>query len=650
MSAIGAIVSLLQTFVYIIVMGSILWSLMCLISGVLFLAVFLLNKYDKANQARILYFCFTSIFVLVFGVMLGDGNGMHFYYIPLLCVLFVLYSFQEDKKVVYRLASFIFLTILLLVTLEGRYDGIDVDPSFMRQIYLSNFFTSLIITLLAVYNVVSINMRVEKRMSIAETNLKAVFNSTQETLYIISTDYTIIEFNRAAAQQVKMYNGMILKIGAKVFQYVADPVEFRILLDRCIRGELINYVKEVKAVDGATLFYEIKMTPIRNAHNEVIGVSSAGLNVTAKMLADLKLKSSERLWSTIVNEIPSAIVLTKADTKEILFCNADALKIFQVDSEEEFKSVKGEVFHKKVPDAIFFSAIEDSLQTRGIWKSEVEYVGKKGREFWGELIIKRILIDDQIYDLVKVRDITKKVKEKADLLAFVEMKKRDIANQQKQKNLSLIIHGQDKERQRFSKELHDGIGQMLTAVRLQVAALDLDNEEAFKSQKQKINKTIDSTISEVKRISSNLMPSAIEDFGLLGALEHLTNLVPPSIAVVFTHDEFFDTYKLSQKEQFATYRIAQEAVNNAVKYSAATRITVSLTKHSDSELLLQINDDGKGFKQDKLLAFYKNHTIGSGLNNMKERAELIQARLLINSILGEGTSINLFIPLHIKSE
>ncbi|MFZ9847163.1 MAG: PAS domain-containing sensor histidine kinase [Flavobacteriales bacterium] len=650
MALVGALASMVQTFVYIFVVGSILWSVMCFVSGLMFGLVYLLNKYEKHNEARVLYFCFASLFILAFGLFLGSGNGMHYYYIPLLSVLFVLYDYSQSKRIIFYLSLFILVAILLLIVLEGKFNLINVEPSFMRLIYLSNFITSLVVTLMAVYHVVTINMAIEKKMSHVESNLKAVFNNATETLFIIGADYKLIEFNRAAAKQVKLYSGLELKTGENVFDFIKDEDDFKTELDRALMGEAIDYVKEVQFINGEANYYHIKITPIRNICNEIVAVSSTGLNVTEKVLAEKEVKRRKKLLATIIDELPDAIFLTDAHTKKILSCNTGAIQLFQVDSEEELKSVKGEVFHKHVPDKTFFQMIEESLQTRHVWRSEVEYVTKKGKEFWGALFIKRIVIDANTYDLVRISDISKKVKEKEDLLAFVEMKKRDIANQQKQKNLSLIIHGQEKERQRFSKELHDGIGQMLTAIRLQVSALEAGDNEATQAQRQKINKTIDSTIAEVKRISSNLMPSAIEDFGLLGAIEHLCNLVPPTMVVEFVHDAQLDSINLTQKEKFAIYRIAQEAINNAVKYSGASKMKVLFTQVKVDESMLQIQDNGKGFKQDKLMAFYQNHTIGSGLSNMKERADLIQARFSINSQVGEGTSINLFIPLHKKAE
>jgi two-component system sensor histidine kinase DegS len=362
-------------------------------------------------------------------------------------------------------------------------------------------------------------------------------------------------------------------------------------------------------------------------------------------ITDVDSKKTSNLLYSIFDALPDALIVSTKYSREIVYCNVGALSLFHVASADEFYKLKGSSFHKNKLTETELLEIEKNLNSNGEWKSEMEFVTLKGREFWGAILIKAISIENEKYNLVRITDITHRVQVRNDMLAFVDMKKRDIANEQRKKNVAMVIHGEQQERQRFSKELHDGIGQLLTAIRLQVSAIDVEEGDPLNAQKQKIKDTIDTTITEVKRISHNLMPSAIEDFGLLAAIENLCHMVPQEIEIEYHLDEKINELKLSKNIQFAVYRIAQEAMNNAIKYSGAKKMFVNFSFIDEHELLMNIHDYGKGFKHDKIASFYESHTIGSGLNNMRERAEIIHARLLINSTLGEGTSVKLFIPL-----
>ncbi|MCX6180811.1 MAG: PAS domain S-box protein [Bacteroidetes bacterium] len=647
LSLIGIGASVFQLVFFLLFVQSFFWAGLCVLVGFCFFAVFWLNKSNRFNIARFVYFLFSVLSILMFGLFLGEGSGMQYYYIPLVSLLFVLYQSANNKKTITFFLSYMMVAVGLLFWLEGRWSFIDIPASSQGLLNGLNFYTCLIISVLAIYYLISVTQKIEDDLFYSQSYLKAVYDSSTEAKFLIGKNMEIIDFNKSAFQQVLAVLKTEINKGDSVLQYVSPEIHSVYIenYNRCIKGEVVEYEREAKSQEGFVYYYEIKMTPVYNALDEIIGVSSRGLDVTQKRHTELELLRRKALLKSIVKELPDAIILTDAHTRKVASCNDSAMKLFQVDSEEELKDRIGKDFHKVPPTYKELKEVQASLAQKGVWKGEIEYVSSKGRNFWGSIVIKRIQVLETSYNLIRIADITYRVKERENMVAFLEMKKKQAATEAKQKNLSLMIHGQEQERQRFSKELHDGIGQVLTAIRLQVSALEIADISTFPIQKQKIKNTIDSTISEVKRISHNLMPSAIEDFGLTAALENLCQMVPHSMGATFENDPQMSDYKLSKKEQFAIYRIAQEAVNNAVKHSMATKIKVSFSVTNENEMLLKIEDNGKGFKQEKIMSFYESHTIGSGLNNMKERAELINARLSIESHSGEGTVVGLLLPL-----
>jgi two-component system NarL family sensor kinase len=223
--------------------------------------------------------------------------------------------------------------------------------------------------------------------------------------------------------------------------------------------------------------------------------------------------------------------------------------------------------------------------------------------------------------LLKMRDDIVDGKEKEKLLT-------------KQKT-SALLEGQEKERERLARELHDGLGQMLTAIRLRIGLLKEENQS-----KKDIQQIIDDTIKELRRISNNVMPAVLIDFGLEAGLKSLVDysgkLYHLPIELIYTKFNYPQAPKNNFDITISLYRIAQEAINNAVKYSGMTTITIEVHE-SAQQIDMLIKDNGSGFDVNK-------KSQGKGLGNMNERAKLIDGKFYIEST-NRGTSISICVPL-----
>ncbi len=221
--------------------------------------------------------------------------------------------------------------------------------------------------------------------------------------------------------------------------------------------------------------------------------------------------------------------------------------------------------------------------------------------------------------------------------ALVEMKNQLQEYQQKEdvfmrQNQQSILDGQEKERSRLSKELHDGMGPMLTIMRMNIESAKVD-----KGVKQELLNHIDHAISEVRRMSNNLMPSVLEDFGVGEAIQNLIDQINESsneVNIRYKKDILGES-KLQKTSQIMVYRVVQEALNNALRHSECTEIKISLTEF-DEYMSLLIADNGKGFDPNQNFK-------GNGLRNMKERIKLIPGSIDISST-GSGTRIEIEIP------
>lgn len=241
---------------------------------------------------------------------------------------------------------------------------------------------------------------------------------------------------------------------------------------------------------------------------------------------------------------------------------------------------------------------------------------------------------------VSSRDEIGELTEAFNLMANSLHEKDKALRSERMNRLRSSIDGQDKERQRLSRELHDGIGQSLIAIRLKLALLENGISEKNQQHFHTLTNLTDSLIDEVRAISNALMPPSLAEFGLKSAIQNLCNNISEThgLSVEITGDL---PGKISgRKVKLYLFRIIQEALNNAAKHAEARHITIS-SSIIDDQLRLCIADDGKGFDPDSPCVLK-----GHGLINIKERAGLLNGEAQIFSAPGSGTSVQVNIPLN----
>lgn len=228
-------------------------------------------------------------------------------------------------------------------------------------------------------------------------------------------------------------------------------------------------------------------------------------------------------------------------------------------------------------------------------------------------------------------------------IAFIVKTGIDIT-ESKQHELNLlnaVVQGEEKERTRLSKELHDGLSPLLSSVRnhLEVLnsssdTLDAKNKKYFSNSISLLNNALD----EVRTMSKDLMPSSLEDYGLITALKQLCERLDKTNNVKIIFYSSINKKRFERAIEIGLYRIAQEIINNALKHSGAGSINVQLVKHKNS-IVLNIEDNGVGF----LPAV--NMDKGLGLRNITSRVKSLSGFTSIDSRVKKGTSITVEVPI-----
>ena len=221
-----------------------------------------------------------------------------------------------------------------------------------------------------------------------------------------------------------------------------------------------------------------------------------------------------------------------------------------------------------------------------------------------------------------------------------EIQQQKIRELEKDKQLTTIeamLSGQEEERIRIAKDLHDGLGSLLSGIKLSVMSLQ-DKMPASPESKtgfEHTTKMIDQTISEMRKVAHNLMPEVLMKFGLDAALTDFCHSIQMSSGLTVIYQHLGVERKLGSSLETAIYRIVQELVNNALKYADATQIVVQLTKQPE-KVTVTVEDNGKGFDKQVLAG-----QPGAGLINIRHRVDYFKGSIDIDSGPGSGTSVTI---------
>lgn len=292
------------------------------------------------------------------------------------------------------------------------------------------------------------------------------------------------------------------------------------------------------------------------------------------------------------------------------------------------------------------SLIEDLIKKykKTGWQGEVKTTIKYNIAIWLEMaIIPYRPTEDKSELLIIASEITERKFAQLEVEILNKASFDEKISQQKIIS-SKIIENQEKEQNRIAKDVHDGIGQMLTGLKYNLESININDIEKTASKIEHLKALTTNIIKGVRTATFNLTPPELSDHGIVPAISKLTLELGKLTGkkIQFFNKTDFNS-RLDSLVEINVYRITQEAINNAIKYADSSHILVSLS-HSKNILSMVIDDDGKGFEPSKVKKV-KNGDGGMGMTFMKERIKYIDGRLFLNSELGKGTRVTLNIPI-----
>ena len=359
-----------------------------------------------------------------------------------------------------------------------------------------------------------------------------------------------------------------------------------------------------------------------------------GIDISARKKAEEELRESEQKYKLLFESNPLPMFMFSRNDFSIIDVNESAIRHYGF-SRKEFLEMKMTDLRPQEDVSRFLEKVTASAAETvnlGVWRHKK----KNGSVISVEIIGYDIIYKDKPARLVLANDVTEK-------LAGEEKLKQSYNEVRRLTNHLQNIR--EEERTHIAREIHDELGQQLTVLKMDASWLNKklsSTDEATREKLKGLLEVLDGTVKTVRRISSELRPSLLDDLGLTAAIEwHLKEFEKRSgIQTNFVTEE--TDLPLPDEMKTGLFRILQESLTNVARHAGAKTVKVSLGR-KDDELVLSIEDDGRGF--DKFETASKKTL---GVLGMEERSEMMGGNYQISSQPGAGTIVTVSIPFQFQ--
>jgi signal transduction histidine kinase len=269
--------------------------------------------------------------------------------------------------------------------------------------------------------------------------------------------------------------------------------------------------------------------------------------------------------------------------------------------------------------AFVFMAVRKIIQFFEFFKGTPSFTWQMIDEWTGVLI--SFLI---IFGVILIREI------------FYSLKRAETDRARTEKRvLNAIINTEENERRRFAKDLHDGLGPLLSTVKMSLSSLTPRiSDSSGVIILNNTNHLINEAINTIKDISNNLSPHVLSNFGLASAISAFTTKINQTKAIEIDFKSNMENIRFENDKEVVIYRAACELINNSIRHSGASRIEIELNKN-EKIITLQFYDNGRGFDTSKLNS---EDNKGMGLSNIETRVKTVEGVFILESTPGKGTS------------
>ncbi|MDE1942761.1 MAG: PAS domain S-box protein [Betaproteobacteria bacterium] len=468
----------------------------------------------------------------------------------------------------------------------------------------------------------------------------AIVESTGDAVVVCTLDGVVTEWN-AAAERMFGYAAKEM-IGQPIAGLI--PAEHRQekmeLFARVAEGEAVSARETVRIrKDGTLLPVAVALAPVMGpdpaqpGNSRVTGVSAIYRDISRRKLAEEQARREYTFSEAMIESMPGILYFYN-DAGEMLRWNRN-FSVVSGYSNEEMRSLHPTDFFRGEDRERVAARIQEVFE-QGEATVEADFIAKDGTATPYFFTGRRLLFDGSPCLVGVGIDISRRKAIEADLEAHAALL---------QATYRRLMEVQENERRGLARELHDTIGQELTALSLNLTligqSLPAPLQESLGHRLDDSQKLLEDTMQHLRHIMVELRPPGIDELGLFAALrEHARRVAQRSGCELVAKGQE-PVPRLPPATAIALFRIAQEALNNSVKHARATVLEIHC-RHEDGKFELQVADNGHGFAPGARRALTGLH--GMGMTTMRERAEAIGATLDIRSDAAYGTRIIVTLP------
>ncbi|UCD65448.1 MAG: PAS domain S-box protein [Deltaproteobacteria bacterium] len=518
---------------------------------------------------------------------------------------------------------------------------------FVRPLVLT-FFIVLGLSVLVLYRQASQEIRqrraAEEALRESDKRYRSLYHNTPAMLHSIDKQGHIVSVSNYWSEVLGYSENEV--IGRKLTDFFTDAskryAEEVVLPDFFKTGYCTDIPYQFVKKDGEIIDILLSAIGDRDEKGDIIRTLAVSIDVTERNRAVEALRLAKEELSSYSKDLEKQVSIRTREITNILKYTPDVVyvkdregKYVLVNSRfEELFGVSNEEVRGKTDYEIMSKEVADEFR-----KNDLQVL-KDGRSMQVE---ERVLHNSEVHTYLSVKfpvyDETGAVNGVCGISTDISAVKK--AQDQLRRLSGSIMTSQEKERTAIARELHDELGQVLTALRMDAVWMQerlKGNDPNIAERTLTMCDLIDKTIKDVRSIAIRLRPGVLDDLGLVDALEWLTSDFEnrSGITCVFENS---DVPELNETVSTAAYRICQEAMTNVARYAEASRVSVVL-KAEDNILSLSVRDDGKGFNTEGLSEFE-----GVGIAGMRERATLAGGSLEVMSEEGKGCHVLFKVPI-----
>lgn len=522
----------------------------------------------------------------------------------------------------------------------------------VRPIALA-LFVVLAFSVLMLYRQASLEIRqrkaAEEALRESDARYRSLYHNTPAMLHSINREGYIVSVSNYWSE-VLGYNEEDV-IGKKLTDFFTKEskkyAEEVVLPEFFERGYCTDIPYQIVKKNGKIIDILLSAIGDRDEKGEIIRTLAVSIDVTERNRAVEALRQAKEELSNYSKDLERQVSIRTKEITNILKYTPDVVYVKDREGRyvlvnsrfEELFGVNNEEVRGKTDYEIVSDEIADQFR-----KNDLKVL-EEGKSLQAE---ERVVHNDEVHTYLSVKfpvyDESGVVNGVCGISTDITAVKK--AQDQLRRLSGRIMASQEKERRAIARELHDELGQVLTALRMDAVWM----QERLKESDPDIGERaltmcslIDKTIKDVRSIAIRLRPGVLDDLGLVDALEWLTSDFEnrSSITCVFEHE---NVPELNETVATAAYRICQEAMTNVARYAEANRVSVVLRAEKNI-LNLSVRDDGKGFDTNGLA-----ETEGTGIAGMRERAALAGGNLEVMSEQGKGCHVLLKVPIEKESK